>query len=52
MPASRIEFHHEIFNEQGILINVGRVELVFVSVQTGKPCRCPENVRNKLQKYF
>ena len=52
MPASRIEFHHEIFNEDGVLINIGYVELVFVNAHTGKPVKCPEVIRNILQKYF
>lgn len=52
MPTSRITFFHEIKNEQGILLNVGSVELVFVNAKTGRPIRCPKNVSEKLHEFF
>ncbi|MFN4298661.1 MAG: acyl-CoA thioesterase [Thermaurantimonas sp.] len=52
MPASRIIFHHEIYNEAETLLNIGSVELVFLNAATGKPIRCPNKVIQVLQKYF
>ncbi len=43
LPAVKIEFFHEVFNESGQLINTGRVLLAFMSSATRRPCRAPES---------
>ena len=42
MPAARINFFYEIYNEKGELINTGMTQLGFIHSDTRRPCRCPE----------
>ncbi len=41
-PGVRLRFEHEIFNEAGVLLNTGFVELVFVDAFTRRPMRAPQ----------
>lgn len=41
-PGVRIRFAHEIYNEEGELLNTGFVELVFVDAVTRRPIRAPK----------
>lgn len=52
MPKTRITFEHEIYNEAGNLLTLGKVELVFVNIKTGKPCRAPDSLLNALADSF
>ncbi len=52
MPQVRIKFNYEIFDEAEKMIHLGETLLVFVNMQTGRPCRIPENMENVLQPYF
>jgi len=52
IPKSRITFEHEIFNEAGDLLTIGKVELVFVNIKSGKPCRAPHSIINVLTREF
>ena len=52
MPGVRMSFDHEIFNEQGVLINTGQVVLVFMNAETRKACRAPKKVMDIFAKYF
>lgn len=47
-PETRITFHHEIYNEQGVLLNVGHVTLVFVDIARQRPLKMPQ----ELAEYF
>lgn len=38
----RITFDHEVRNQEGLLLNTGRVILVFTSAETRRPCRAPK----------
>lgn len=51
-PVVRIKFDYELFNEQGMLINEGYTQLVFVDMQKNKPCRAPAIFDEKIRKYF
>lgn len=51
-PKVRITFYCDIFNEKNELINVGKTILVFVSKETGKPCKIPEQMQVLLSNYF
>lgn len=52
MPADhRIEFHQEVFNEQGKLLTVGKVVLYFMTKDMQKTTM-PETLRKKLESYF
>jgi len=42
MPDTRMLFKYEIYNEKGVLLNVGSTELVFVNKETFKPCKSPD----------
>ncbi len=51
-PTIRISFSHEIHNSQGELLTIGKVDLVFVSKKSRKPCRPPADFIEKLAPYF
>ncbi len=42
VPAARMEFHHEIYNQHGELVNTGTVLLAFMNRETRRACRAPE----------
>ena len=42
LPGVRMVFDHEIFNEQGALVNTGQVTLVFMNAGTRRACRAPQ----------
>jgi acyl-CoA thioester hydrolase len=48
----KIVFHHEIYNEQGELLNTGDVTLYFMQAKEMKRCEMPATLKDKLQKYF
>lgn len=51
-PKARIVFEYEIFNEQNQLINTGETTLVFVNMETNRPCRMPDQLAKFLEPYF
>lgn len=51
-PGVRIRFEYQIFDESGKLIHEGETRLVFIQMNTGKPCRPPEVFMKVLQPYF
>jgi acyl-CoA thioester hydrolase len=48
----RIEFHHEVKNEKGKLLTVGRVVLFFLDATTKKRSVMPVELREILQRFF
>lgn len=52
MPGVKIHFRYELFNERAELINTGETLLVFVNMQTGRPCLPPEYFMEKLRPFF
>tara|TARA_R110002050_G_scaffold180202_3_gene313813 strand:- start:3699 stop:4118 length:420 start_codon:yes stop_codon:yes gene_type:complete len=52
IPKTRIAFEHEIYNEDGKLLTLGKVELVFVDIKSGKPCRAPHSLVNTMESEF
>ncbi len=52
LPEKRIRFHMELYNEEGKLLNAGKVQLAFVDVQTGKTVSAPEALLEVLRPYF
>lgn len=44
IPGSRITFYYECKDTQSMLLNTGKVTLVFTDIKTGKPTRCPQNL--------
>ncbi len=52
LPTSRFTFYHEVHNEQGRLLTLGMVQLVFVNKDTKKPCRPPQRFLDGLLPFF
>jgi acyl-CoA thioester hydrolase len=48
----RIEFHHEVFNEQQKLLTIGRVVLYFINALTKEKARLPKELYDKLSDHF
>jgi len=51
MPASRLRFEYQT-HRGTVLLNEAETDLVFVDASSGKPIRCPNEIRNQLQRYF
>ena len=48
----KIEFHHEVFNESGELLAVGKIILYFMEAKDMKRTTMPELLLRKLESYF
>ncbi len=48
----RIEFHHEVYNETGKLLTIGKVVLYFLDAKTQARSVMPEALQAKLAPYF
>ena len=48
----KIEFQHEVFNEEGELLAVGKIILYFMEAKTMKKTMMPAPLLEKLQSYF
>ncbi|MBC7902827.1 MAG: acyl-CoA thioesterase [Gemmatimonadaceae bacterium] len=48
----RIEFHHEVMNEEGKLLTIGRVVLYFIDSKTKQKTAMPEVLKDKLKPFF
>ncbi len=51
-PKVRIGFEYEIYNPSGKLIHTGETKLVFVKINTRRPCMIPDRFITLLNKYF
>jgi acyl-CoA thioester hydrolase len=51
-PNVRLVFDHELYNEQGELLNTGRVVLVYVDATTRRPRRAPADHVALFSAYF
>ncbi|MCS6991493.1 MAG: acyl-CoA thioesterase [Chitinophagales bacterium] len=52
MPTTRHEFHYEMFNPQGELINQARTTLVYLDKATRRPLECPQFIKDLLRPYL
>lgn len=53
LPADhRIEFHHEVYNEQKKLLTTGKVVLYFLDIKTKAKAAMPADLREALSVYF
>ncbi|WP_143310171.1 acyl-CoA thioesterase [Chitinophaga vietnamensis] len=50
--SSRIQFHSELYNEKGELLNVGVTTLVFVDVNTRQKAGLPDALKHRLEPFF
>jgi acyl-CoA thioester hydrolase len=48
----KIEFHHEVYNEKGDLLVVGKIVLYFMESKTMKRTSMPDQLRIMLEPYF
>lgn len=52
LPAARIFFEYEIFNQKDELASLGKTTLVFVDMITKRPTHPPEEFMEKIAIYF
>jgi acyl-CoA thioester hydrolase len=52
MPKARITFQHKIKSEEGKLLTLGMVQLVFVDVTSRKPILCPSFMSDALAPFL
>ena len=52
LPAARINFEYEIYNQNNELLNTGTTTLVFINMLSQKPCLAPSSFIDKIKKYF
>lgn len=52
IPGMRIHFYYEVYNESGMLLNKAETTLVFINMNTNKPCLAPEFFIEKIKQYF
>jgi acyl-CoA thioester hydrolase len=52
LPKAKIHFEHECYNSDGVLLNIGHVQLVFVDKTSMKPSPAPEYFMEKMRVYF
>jgi len=48
----KIEFHQEVYNEQGILLNTGKVVLYFLEAKTMQRTTMPQAMKDRLAEFF
>ena len=51
LPTAKIEFEYEIHNQKGELLTTGNTILVFVSMETKRPIKCPQKVLDLIEMY-
>lgn len=49
LPASRMRFYYEVYNEAGELLNQAETTLAFIRKENGKPCAAPPWFLENLQ---
>jgi len=52
LPKVKMYFEYEVTNEQGKLVNEGKTTLVFLNMETNRPCRAPQELLDVLSVYF
>lgn len=52
LPVVRCNIEYEVYNEEGLLLNVGKTVLGYVNTERMRPCRAPKEFIDELQKYF
>ena len=52
LPATRIRFDYETFNEKEELINIAETTLVFVNKKTGRPTSPPDDLLEAMKRFF
>lgn len=52
LPAARITFDYEIYNQNGELLNTATTTLVFIDIRSNRPRPAPDSFIDKIKKFF
>jgi acyl-CoA thioester hydrolase len=52
LPAARIRFEYETYNQRKELLNRAATALVFIRQDTKKPCPAPDDFLERIMPYF
>jgi acyl-CoA thioester hydrolase len=52
LPSVKIMFSYEVFGEDGQKLNEAETTLVFISKESGHPCKAPQELLEKLKPFF
>ena len=52
LPGPRIEFHYEVYNQHGDLLNKAETQLVFLSSESNRPVRPPQAFMDRIAPYY
>ena len=52
LPGDYITFHHEIYNEKDVLLNIAKVKLCFYDRKLGRRIETPEFILEKLRPFY
>lgn len=52
LPNQTITFNHEVYKENGDLVNGGSVKLCFVNMETNETVMIPDSLLTKLKPYY
>ena len=52
LPRRMLHFYHEIYNEEGDLLNLGEVKLFYVDMKTNKNMSCPSFLLEKFKPHY
>jgi len=52
VPAARIKFDYEMYNEQNVLLNIADITLVFIDALTRKPRKAPDSFIQRIEQDF
>ena len=50
IPTAKIEFEYEIYNEKKELLTTASTSLVFISAETMKPIKAPQDLIEKIKE--
>ncbi len=50
LPMAKLTIKSEIYNQDGVLLNEGKVVLGFIDAQTRRPVRCPKTLSDVIEK--
>ena len=49
LPMAKLTIKNEIYNQDGVLLNEGKVVLGFIDAQTRRPVRCPKTLSDIIE---
>lgn len=50
LPETRFPFEYEVLNQEGTLLNKATTTLVFVDRNSGRPSKCPDELKKALAR--